>query len=539
MTSPVAPVNLTTADTSATGTSPFDRRLFLILAAIVLMYAFLAGLRTVSDFDLGWQLATGRWVVQHHHISSTDVFSYTAKGEPWIYPVGSGLVLYAAYLLGGYALISWIGALACVGTIALLLRRGSAVSAGIAIIAVPLIAWRTTPRADMFTVVLFAAFLSLLWENYQTGRARLWLLPLLMVAWVNLHFGFAAGLALLLAYVGVELSETIFGDVRRRAAMQRLRHASGRLVCTALVTLVNPWGWGIYRALIRQQRAAGQQQLNIGEWSSVPVTWTAFSTALSLRQTQGAIYLLLAIAVVAAVLALLRRQLGAAILLLASTYPPVHHVRMGAVFACVVVIVGGPVLAAAVVEFGSKIRQAPMRSTAAWAAVCLLAALALLRSFDLVTNRHYFRTVDESTFGAGLGWWFPERAAEFIEREDLPGEIFNTYDEGSYLTWKLGPKRRDYIDGRDTLFGMPRMQRAGQLLQISPDSETWQQEADRYNINTIILPLARFDGVQLVQLKGFCDSREWRPVYLDEISAVFVRRKPETEDLIQRLQVDC
>jgi tetratricopeptide (TPR) repeat protein len=147
--------------------------------------------------------------------------------------------------------------------------------------------------------------------------------------------------------------------------------------------------------------------------------------------------------------------------------------------------------------------------------------------------------VDESTFGAGLGWWFPERAAEFIEREDLRGEIFNTYDEGSYLTWKLGPKRRDYIDGRDTLFGVPRMQRAGQLLQISPDSEMWQQEADRYNINTIILPLARFDGVQLVQLKGFCDSREWRPVYLDEISAVFVRRKPETEDLIQRLQVDC
>src|ERR1022692_4172507 len=285
MSAPVAAVNLTTADTSATGTPRRGRRWFLVLAAIVLIYACLGDLRTVSDFDLGWQLATGRWVAQHHSVSSTDVFSYTAQGEPWIYPVGAGLVLYATYLLGGYALVSWIAALACVGTIALLLRRGSAVSAGIAIIAVPLIAWRTTPRADMFTVVLFAAFLSLLWENYQTGRARLWLLPLLMVAWVNLHFGFAAGLALLLAYVGVELSEIIFGDARRRAAMQRLRHASGWLVCTALVTLANPWGWGIYRALIRQQRAAGQQQLNIGEWSGVPMTWTAFITALSLSQT--------------------------------------------------------------------------------------------------------------------------------------------------------------------------------------------------------------------------------------------------------------
>src|SRR5208337_5366576 len=185
-----------------------------------------------SDYDLGWQMATGRWVIQHHHIPSVDVFSYTAQGNPWIYPVGAGLLFYGAYLIVVYALISWIGAAACVAAVALLLRRGTAVSAGIAILAVPLIAFRSTPRADMFTVVLFAAFLSLLWENYQTGRAPLWLLPLLMVAWVNLHFGFAAGLGLVLAYAGAELSETVFGAVRRRAALQRLRNASGWLVCT-------------------------------------------------------------------------------------------------------------------------------------------------------------------------------------------------------------------------------------------------------------------------------------------------------------------
>ncbi len=77
------------------------------------------------------------------------------------------------------------------GSIALLLRRNTAVGAALAILAVPLIAWRTSPRADMFSVVLFAAFFSLLWENYRTGRARLWLLPLLMLAWrVNLHLEF-------------------------------------------------------------------------------------------------------------------------------------------------------------------------------------------------------------------------------------------------------------------------------------------------------------------------------------------------------------
>src|SRR5271165_6605238 len=470
------------------------RRLFLVLAAVVLAYAFLAGLRTVADYDLGWQLETGRWVAQHHHVPSIDVLSYTAQGEPWIYPVGAGLVFYPAFLLGGYSLISWMGAAACVAAVALLLRLGSPVSAGIAILAVPLIAARTTPRADMFTVVFFAAFLSLLWENYQAGRAPLWLLPLLMVAWVNLHFGFAAGLGLILAYMGIELSEMVF-PARRREAVQRLRRALPRFLATAAAaTLVNPWGWGIYRALLRQERANAQQQYWIGEWSGVPLNWAVVSSSLSLRQTKGAIYALLAIAVVAAIIALLRAQLGAAVLLLGATYPAARYVRMGAIFSCVVVVVGGPVLAAALVRLGSWNRPRRIRSLLACAAVVVLAVVALLRCFDLVTNHYYFRGTDETVFGPGLGWWFPQRAAEFIEREKLPGEIFNTYNEGGYLTWKLGPQRRVYIDGRDTLYGIQRIQRHGELLLRSPDSPIWEQETSRYNINTVILPLARYDA---------------------------------------------
>ena len=264
-----------------TSTSPLERRLFLVLATIALVYAFLIGLRTVSDGDFFWQLATGRWVAQHHHTFSTDVFSYTAQGEPWIYPVGSGLLFYAAYLIGGYALISWLGVSACFGAVALLLRRGSAVTAGLAIIAVPVIAMRTAPRADMFTVVLFAAFVSLLWENFRTGRARLWWLPLLMLLWVNLHLGFVAGLALIAVYVGVELLELLCGADRRSAAMQRLRRAYGWLACVFAVTLINPWGWGIYRALLRQLRA--NRSNNSGSWNGLAYLSIGRSSATIFR----------------------------------------------------------------------------------------------------------------------------------------------------------------------------------------------------------------------------------------------------------------
>ena len=144
-----------------------------VLGLVAIGYAFLAGLRTLTVTDLGWQLATARWIVQHHEIPSTDVFSYTAQGQPWVYPVGSGLLFYGAYLFGGYTLLSWIQAAACAGTVALLVWRASVVSAVLAILAVPMIAIRTGARADMFSVVLFAAFLVLLWQQHQSGRVSI------------------------------------------------------------------------------------------------------------------------------------------------------------------------------------------------------------------------------------------------------------------------------------------------------------------------------------------------------------------------------
>ena len=88
--------------------------LTVVLFAFALAYAALAGLRTVTEYDLGWQMATGRWIVQHHQIPSTDVFSYTAQGQPWIYPVGAGLLFYTLFLVGSYTLLSWSGVAACV-----------------------------------------------------------------------------------------------------------------------------------------------------------------------------------------------------------------------------------------------------------------------------------------------------------------------------------------------------------------------------------------------------------------------------------------
>ena len=516
----------------------------LVLSLVAVGYAFLAGLRTLTVTDLGWQLATARWIARHHEIPSTDVFSYTAQGQPWVYPVGSGLLFYGAYLLGGYALLSWIQAAACAGTVALLVRGGSVVSAVLAILAVPTIAIRTGSRADMFSVVLFAAFLRLLWQQHQTGRARLWLLPILMMAWVNLHLGFIAGLALVAAYVLVEALDMVWQE-RREAAAKRLRDCWPWLILTGVATLVNPWGWGIFAAVSRQTSAMDTLTLWTSEWGSAPLNWTAMSLGLSLHNPTGAFYVMFLIAAVSVPVALLRREFGAAALVSGAAVIALRHIRFEALFAIVTVVVAGAVLASAFAWFlqreGARVRSIRW-STGLTIGVAYFAIIfACVRSADLVSDRRYLASGDElGSFGTGLSWWFPERAAAFIERENIPGQIFNSYNDGGYFTWRLGTKFPDYIDGRTIPFGPKLIERNVILMKSLPDSSAWQREAQDRGINSIFVPLGRNNGLRLFPvLRQFCASDTWRPVYLDEVSAVFVRRTPESQGLIERLQIDC
>ena len=518
--------------------SGLTRWLFYLTAVAAVAYAFVNGFKTIAEFDLGWQMAMARWIVQHRQIPSVDVLSYTAAGQPWVYPAGSELIFYGTFFIGGYALISWLAAAACAAVTALLLRRGSLVTAALVILAVPLVATRTTARAEMFTVVLFAATLSLLWQQHETGKARLWLAPILMAAWVNLHPGFIAGLGLLGGYVGVEVLELLWPE-QRAAAIARLQRAWPWLLATAAATLINPWGWKVFEVIARQEAAMGSHSQLILEWAPIPLNWTRLISGLSLRDPDG-FYVLLLVALIVVLIAVLRRQVGAAIFVGAAACLPLRHMRFTALFAIVVVLVGGSVLTSLVNDLKTRFANTRLQTFAAVVLVVPLMLLAAIRSRDRWTNNFYLSGTNLVSFGAGLSWWFPERAADFVEREKLPGQIFSSIEEGAYLSYRLGPKYKDYIDGRAIPFGTDAMLRAGRLKATSPDSSLWREEVERYDINVLLIPIGRFSALQFFpMLQQFCESALWSPVYLDEVSVVFLRRRPETEALIRRLGIDC
>jgi tetratricopeptide (TPR) repeat protein len=518
---------------------------------LVMVTALFAGLHTVSDFDMGWHLATGRFVVQHHQIPRTDILSFTSAGKPWAYPPFAGVLFYAVYCVFGYAGLSWFTALACLSVIAYLVRRRDVASAILAMLALQSIAARTAPRADLFSTVFFAFFLGELWSYHRDLRARLWLLPVIMVFWVNLHPGFIAGLGIVAAYLLLELAEFPFA-VRRQRALLRLRKAWPWLAATVAATLLNPWGAGIYSVARTLSGLSGptEGKINsssfIGEYQGVPLSLHLLKQLVDVRHLENGFTWLLLIAICLMGLALWSKQLGAAVLLTVALYAGLAHARYMALFAITIATVGGTLLQGICAgnpssEESSTARE-PLLSIPDGMAVLLLTmlcGLAALHIADYATSRTYVVFNSDWRFGAGESVWFPERAAAFIEREQLPGNIFEEYALGGYAAWRLGPQYPDFLDGRSDRLNPGLVVEQRKLYSADPDSEIWQANAERWNLNVVIVAVSGFRSLQKLNPLAFCRSTNWRPVYMDDVSMVFLRNVPKNRPWIDRLEIDC
>ncbi len=460
----------------------------------LLVYAALAGLRTISDFDVWWQLASGREFLATGHLPRVDVFSYTAAGAPWTYPAGAGVVFYAVFRMGGYAILSLLAPLAMLSIAGILLWRGGIARSFVLVLAIPLIAGRTMVRAEMFTAVLATVFLVLLWDDVQPA---VWSLPALMLAWVNLHPGFVIGIGLV----------TLFW-LRSPKKLARLALA------TFLASLVNPWGWRIYQAVWNQAAALAYQKSFIGEWLGVPISWPSISDALRLTDPDGAYWRVMAVSLIAVAVGLRMGKAWGAILLAGAMAVSLNSYRLHGLFGIAATVIAADLLGPLEFEDRPYVRAG---------VIAVLGLFVVLSIPGLVTNSYYLSHGEISSSGIGVSAWFPERAVQFVEQNHLPREIYHDYNLGGYLTWRLHPKYPVFIDGRALPYGPGLFFAQQRLARLGPDSADWRQALDRWKIRTLLVSTARFGGYGALPLKSFCASPDFDLVYIDETAAVFVK----------------
>ena len=70
------------------------------------VYALLlaAGNALLNDPDTMWQITVGQWILDHHAVPETDVYSFTMQGQPWISTQWLAQVMFAkAYSIAGWS----------------------------------------------------------------------------------------------------------------------------------------------------------------------------------------------------------------------------------------------------------------------------------------------------------------------------------------------------------------------------------------------------------------------------------------------------
>ena len=82
-----------------------------------------------------------------HGVPREAWLSYTAHGVAWIYPIFSGVALYLVFAKLGWAGLSWLCAVVAAFVVWMITRRRELATLGLAMLAVPLIADRATPRS--------------------------------------------------------------------------------------------------------------------------------------------------------------------------------------------------------------------------------------------------------------------------------------------------------------------------------------------------------------------------------------------------------
>ncbi len=440
-----------------------------IFLAVLFVGLFAMAARNVTDPDLWWHLKTGQYISEHKSVPHADPFSYTRAGQPWVaHEWLTELLLYQIHRSAGWGgLIVIFSAVLAAAFWFLYLRCGPApYVAGVATLCA---AWATAPvwgvRPQVLSLLLTSLWLLILERSESNPKLLWWTLPLTLL-WVNLHAGFALGLALSALFLAGEWMECRLRWSSQQSG-QRLKTATLILFLDFLLVPLNPNGLRLFSYPIETLRSAAMQNY-IAEWASPNFHNAQYWPLLG---------------VLLGVFAVLRWS-GRAVrprdllLLLVSLYAGLCSIRMIPLF----VLIAIPIVAKRLGNWPRR-RSATRPHAAARVVLNVVLNCAIILAMAAFAGIHIARVIQRQPQAEAQH--FPAGAVAFLATHAVPGPIFNHYDWGGYLVWRLYPSVRVFIDGRADLYEKQLLDQFADTYQFKGD---WQQPLQRWAIGTVLVP---------------------------------------------------
>ncbi|MEK6692729.1 MAG: tetratricopeptide repeat protein, partial [Nitrospirota bacterium] len=160
----------------------------------------------------------------------------------------------------------------------------------------------------------------------------------------------------------------------------------------------------------------------------------------------------------------------------------------------------------------------------------ILNSIACIAGIYLIFNTIPFLAKYE--FKEDTRFAFPKDAADFLNKHEIKGNIFNEYGFGGYLIWRLYPEKRVFIDGR-TL--EPEFMNEYRTI-ASADSgmqKSWEEIIGKYNISYIVMPPLYPTGEIYPIVERLIENDDWALVYNDHLSLIFVKKNSQNDSFIK------
>ncbi len=481
--------------------------LYHLVVLITFISLFAMAVHTPADTDMYWHLRTGQYILETRSLPFTDPFSSTMLGQPWIDVHWlAQVMLYLTFAAGGTAALALLVAALVVIAFVFIWKQfegGVFLRAFVLILAAVTAAVVWTPRSQMATFVLTAALSYILYLYKWKQIDRLWVVPLLFILWVNLHGGYIAGFMVLGAYLAGEL---INNGLVRAGWASRSAHAEfidwrrwRKLLIITLISgaalLINPY---TIDALLLPFKTVniGALQNFIEEWAAPdfhllyqqPMLWMLLLTACVIGWSGRGLDMTQAIllTVFAYISFLARRNIGLFALICAPilmqhlsalwTRSPWGHRSLARGYPVLNVIILGGVMAAALIKIVYPI----------------LPTVQAKAEHDLL----------------------PVAAADWIVQHQPTGNMFNSYNWGGYLLWRLWPEYPVFVDGRTDVYNTF----LNEYTQVAFVQSGFESVLDQHQVGFIVIEQNSQLATALAQ------SDQWQLAYSDAQAVIYTRR---------------
>lgn len=426
-------------------------RLEVIWSLVILAgFGFFVSLVPLPPNDIWWHLRIGEIIHRTAHIPTTNMFAWTVpKDAPFFYGAWLGeYLLYTLYRWGGLALTQVARTVLVLLSFGLTARlaRWQSRSWRIAALAMACSALMSmnnvVVRPQIWSLLPFVLFFYLL-SGYGAGELDwqwLLLLPPLMVFWVNAHGAFVLGIVLLGVFSLGEIVRVVLG-LRGALPWSGILKLAILGALTALATLINPRGFGIWRYVVGLMTDPPSQSL-IVEWQSPTPAGVA----------NIAFFVTVLLLLVSIAYSRYRPTPTEALLLVGFLWLAWNGQRYVIWFG----LVSMPILAQAIAGLGVKLPfvAGPRRWRNTALALVLFVPVLVVQPWWVeavpLPGTYWAQVHKGLDIGALIDTCTPVDAVAYL-RAHPGGQLFHEMGYGSYLIWAL-PEQGVFVDPRVELY---------------------------------------------------------------------------------------